>query len=449
MQLFLQANRTHHLWQPTDTVVLAVSTGVDSMALLTLFSQLPKSQRPQLVVAHVNHQLRAQSDLEEDYLRRYLAGSEIKLVVEHWPQQAHPKSGLEAAARQVRYHFFRTVMSQYQANVLATAHQQDEQVETALMAMIEGRSFTSTLGIEWRRPFASGHLIRPLLGVPKAKLRAFVNDHQIRSFEDSTNEELVTTRNRVRHQLMPLIEQENPRFVADFSQSIADQQQMTLYLRGQAQMILAEISGQVDKVVHHELPTSFLLKQDFLRQQGPVDIATGAWQNAARGLTSGPPQTHFNLDKNWQLVRRYDHYFFQRRGTSLEKIDQPLQFENKTMVTLNKRQSLNTGGWLVAVDAQQVVTMQPQHHSVHVRVKASEWPLVIRLAKKNDQLALHGGHHQQVRRILIDQKVPVEQRQSQLIVTTNTGRPLWLVGRKVAVDTDGALIELSIKLDGE
>ncbi|GAB6093474.1 tRNA(Ile)-lysidine synthase [Furfurilactobacillus curtus] len=445
----MQANRTHHLWQPEDTIVLAVSTGVDSMALLTLFRQLPKAQRPRLVVAHVNHQLRAQSDQEENYLRQYLASSDIKLVVKHWPQREHPKSGLEAAARQVRYNFFRTVMTQYQANVLATAHQQDEQVETALMAMIEGRSFTSNLAIEWRRPFANGHLIRPLLGVSKTMLRDFVRRQQIMSFEDTTNQELTATRNRVRQQLIPLIKQENPRFVADFSQSIVDQQQVTFYLRGQAQTILAEIGGQVTKVVQHELPTSFLLKQDFLRQQGPINIAAGAWQNAARGLTSGPPQTHFNLDKNWQLVRRYDNYFFQRRTQTPEKIELSLQFENKTMVTLNKRHPLSNGGWLDACDAQQVVTMQPQRHSVHVRVKASEWPLVVRLAKKTDLLTLHGGHHQQVRRILIDQKVPVEQRQAQLIVTTNTGRPLWLVGRKVAVGNDGALIELSIKLDGE
>ncbi|WP_252899098.1 ATP-binding protein [Secundilactobacillus odoratitofui] len=90
----------------TSPIVVAVSTGVDSMVLLTLLQRLPEIERTKLIVAHVNHELRAQSVAEETYLTDYCRKHQLKLVKAHWPKQIHPANGIEAAARSFRYQFF-------------------------------------------------------------------------------------------------------------------------------------------------------------------------------------------------------------------------------------------------------------------------------------------------------------------------------------------------------
>lgn len=93
-------------WTATDQVVVAVSTGVDSMTLLHLLLHLPADSRPKIIVAYVDHQLRDQSDVETSYINDYCASHQLQLEQTVWPLASHPKTGIEAAARAFRYAFF-------------------------------------------------------------------------------------------------------------------------------------------------------------------------------------------------------------------------------------------------------------------------------------------------------------------------------------------------------
>lgn len=88
-----------------DRVVVAVSTGVDSMVLLALLQELPVNIRPQIIVAHVNHRLRKQSEEEERFIREYCNAHQLKLFVYHWSLADHPQTGIEESARKMRYRF--------------------------------------------------------------------------------------------------------------------------------------------------------------------------------------------------------------------------------------------------------------------------------------------------------------------------------------------------------
>ena len=156
-----------------DKVVVAVSTGVDSMVLLDLLQHLSSKNRPQIIVAHMNHELRKQSQLEERFIRQYCKQNDLKLAVAHWPQTLHPQTGVENAARQARYHFFQEVMKDNQAKILLTAHHQNDLAETMLMKMTRGGQLSQLVGIRDRRPFASGTLIRPLLPFSKQQLKKY------------------------------------------------------------------------------------------------------------------------------------------------------------------------------------------------------------------------------------------------------------------------------------
>ena len=92
------------------------------MVLLTLLQRLPTALKPQLIVAHVNHELRTESVAEEAYLRQFCLENDLSLQVTHWPLQQHPQTGIEAAAREFRYQFFEHLMTAEKVDYLVTAH---------------------------------------------------------------------------------------------------------------------------------------------------------------------------------------------------------------------------------------------------------------------------------------------------------------------------------------
>lgn len=176
--LMLQKQFERHLqrsrfFSTQDKVVIAVSTGVDSMVLLDLLQGLPPALRPHLIVAHVNHELREQSVEEEAYIKQYCKEHGLQLALYHWPRKDHPTTGIENAARQVRYRFFTDVMKEEGAAVLVTAHHENDLAETMLMKLTRGGQLPQLLGICDQRPFASGKLVRPLLPFSKEQLISY------------------------------------------------------------------------------------------------------------------------------------------------------------------------------------------------------------------------------------------------------------------------------------
>jgi tRNA(Ile)-lysidine synthetase, N-terminal domain len=230
------------LLSPQQTVVVAVSTGVDSMVLLHLLQRLPAAERPRVVVAHVNHHLREQSQMEADYLRQYCQQQNLKLVMADWLPAAHPKSGIEAAGRQFRYHVFAKVMRENRATAVLTAHHANDQVETYLMKLARGGDISQLTGIATSRPFATGRLIRPLLTWSKDQLRNYAAEQHVVYFEDVTNQDVALTRNRIRHRVVPELMTVNPQLlkhVADY------QQQLTTLLTAKKQMVTVLLSQVV------------------------------------------------------------------------------------------------------------------------------------------------------------------------------------------------------------
>ena len=184
------------------------------MVLLDLLQHLSSKNRPQIIVAHMNHELRKQSQLEERFIRQYCKQNDLKLAVAHWPQDLHPQTGVENAARQARYQFFREVMKDNQASILLTAHHQNDLAETMLMKMARGGQLSQLVGIRDWRPFASGTLIRPLLPFSKQQLKKYALQHHLKWYEDKTNKDLNIQRNRFRHAIIPMLEEENPQLLS-------------------------------------------------------------------------------------------------------------------------------------------------------------------------------------------------------------------------------------------
>jgi tRNA(Ile)-lysidine synthase len=185
------------------------SGGVDSTVLLHLLQRWCESHAnaPPLSAIHVNHALQAESDEWQVHCEWVCRLLQVPLVCLRADVRAGSR-GLEAAARDARYHLFRT---QLQADeVLFLAHHADDQVETFFLRLLRGAGVQGLAGIPEGRPLGCGRLVRPLLQLPRHSLEDYANSHELRCVEDPSNSDTAQDRNFLRMQVLPLLAQRWP-----------------------------------------------------------------------------------------------------------------------------------------------------------------------------------------------------------------------------------------------
>jgi tRNA(Ile)-lysidine synthase len=203
-------------------IVVAVSGGVDSTALLLLLSPL-RSERAaglDLVVAHFDHQLRGSREAAAD--KAYVEQLSSRLAVpavfggsDVREQARELGQSIEESARNLRYEFLRSVADAEGASMVAVGHTADDQVETVLHHIIRGAGIEGLVGMKPRRewPFGDGpQLIRPLLYISRRDTERYCRELKVQPREDPTNVELAATRNRIRHTVLPVMREINPSF---------------------------------------------------------------------------------------------------------------------------------------------------------------------------------------------------------------------------------------------
>ena len=208
-RLLLKTIRKQQLIKAGDRLAVAVSGGADSVALLLLLLELRGDLGIVLSAAHVNYKLRGrESDEDERFV--------IELAQHHGLElhaRAAPlipiNSGIEAAARKLRYDFFRELVREGRVSKVATAHTLDDQAETILLRILRGTGIRGLSGIHPRLVF-EGHdeVVRPSLDFRRADLEAFLRNRSQQWREDSSNRDLAYLRNRVRHRLLPLLKED-------------------------------------------------------------------------------------------------------------------------------------------------------------------------------------------------------------------------------------------------
>ena len=187
---------------PGDLGLVAVSGGADSMALLLALHELGL----RLVVAHLDHGLRTESPQDAEFVQELAARLGLPCIVERRPVHKQPKQSPEAAARDVRHAFLREVAERESAQAIFLAHTADDQVETFLLRLIRG---AGVAGLSGMRP-KDGPLCRPLLGLWRADVEGYLRKRGQDWRKDASNRDPAFLRNRVRHELLPLLESLNP-----------------------------------------------------------------------------------------------------------------------------------------------------------------------------------------------------------------------------------------------
>lgn len=219
-QFLLKHLRANELLRAGDHLGVAVSGGADSVALLMLLLELRSDLGVVLSVAHFNHKLRGtESDEDEQFVRELALRHDLPFVSESGDVKGHAaekKLSLETAARELRYAFFHRAMITAPLDKIATAHTLDDQAETVVLKLVRGAGTRGLAGIYPRvsaQALTSGErwIVRPLLAGRRREIEGYLRDREQVWREDSSNLELRHTRNRIRHEILPRLEQLNPR----------------------------------------------------------------------------------------------------------------------------------------------------------------------------------------------------------------------------------------------
>jgi tRNA(Ile)-lysidine synthase len=220
---FLEQLTKRRLVQRGDKVLLAVSGGPDSMALLSLFCSVQPFLQCSLALAHCNFQLRdSESDSDEAFVQEQATARNLPCFVERFETRnvaATWKKSLEESARLLRYAFFERLMQEHGFHKVATGHHVNDNAETILFNLVRGTSLLGLRGIRAQH----GTIIRPMLLLHKHAITTYLHEQQIPYRVDSSNEGTEYDRNFIRHRLIPLIEERFPRKLLPSLQRLSEQ----------------------------------------------------------------------------------------------------------------------------------------------------------------------------------------------------------------------------------
>ena len=215
--IVLETIKKYNLIQNGDRIVLGVSGGPDSIAMLNILNDIRNDERIELtfdiVVAHINHMIREEALEDERYVKEYCDEKGIEFYSTSIDVQKlanNKKIGTEEAGRMVRYEFFDEVLEKTNSNKIAIAHNKNDKAETIIMNLMRGSGITGLKGIEEKR----GKYIRPLIECDRDEIEKYCEEEQLNPRIDKTNFENDYTRNKIRNVVIPYVKQEfNPNII--------------------------------------------------------------------------------------------------------------------------------------------------------------------------------------------------------------------------------------------
>ncbi|HAR6092258.1 TPA: tRNA lysidine(34) synthetase TilS [Staphylococcus pseudintermedius] len=395
-------------WKATDHIVVAVSTGIDSMVLLHQLLYDETLTYRQLTCLHVHHGLREASEQEATFIQHYCEQHDIPFYMKRLDLSDVVAEGrsIQNDAREMRYQWFDTMMHQLDADGLLTAHHEDDQVETVFYRLFTGKSTRSSLGMSTIEARNGYRLYRPLLNTSKHVIRAYQQQHDVPYFEDTSNASNTYVRNDIRNRILPQID-ENAQLKS----------QQLLKLKAWYDEAFMLMQHEVDNFIERFVTTnahSFtvsryafnaltyhvkILTLDTLLHQfeDTVTISERAYADWLQKLAGSVAQTQLMHTNQWHADIVYD----------------------KLVIMAPMQKSLDT----YTIQVTEAGTYRFGCYDVQI-TDMTDLPgskLCIRSRQTGDRIARHDGHHKKVSRLMIDAKVPAYLRAQIPIIETTHG----------------------------
>lgn len=334
LQDFTHFVRKRKLVSLNQSVLLAVSGGVDSLVMLDLFAQLRKNWKLQLSVAHINHQLRGkESDEDEQFVKDTAKRYGIPFYCECVKTKDVAKStkgNLQAVARDIRYSFFDNLRKELNADAVATAHTANDNAETLLLNLFRGTGIEGLSGISTKR--SDAFVIRPLLFATRNDIALYAKKNNIQWREDSSNTKEIYTRNTIRRQILPAIQKLNPSIIETLNreaETFCDVQNYfdDVLLKNWNKVVRLhnnDISIHVKPLQHQHI---FIQKLLLHKIFGKINCDPSFTHiHSVLALCAQQKGTQIQLNKQWRVERTaltIDFYREQTGNQRIEKLTKP------------------------------------------------------------------------------------------------------------------------------
>ena len=401
-----------------DTIVVGVSGGPDSMALLYILNEFKNKMDLNIICAHVNHNKRKESEQEKIDLENYCKKNNITfeyIKVTNWGDD-----NFHNEARSVRYNFFEELVYNYGAKYLMTAHQGDDLIETILMRIVRGSTLKGYSGFSRIVDKGDYKIIRPLITVTKDEILKFDEKNGIQYAIDESNNEDHYTRNRYRHTVLPFLKQEEPnihkKFLkfsetllknSNYIDSVANKEFNKVFQNGNLDI---DKFKSLDPVIQTKIIYNILEKiygDDLLIVgNAHVDLIFGL-------ISSNKSNSVVHLPNNVIVVKSYNELTFSYDD------DVNDQYE----IQIDEIVNLPNGKIIEKVDE----TNDTSNYTIKLNSKEVTLPLYVRNRRDGDKIKLKGlNAYKKVSEIFINEKIKTSDRNSWPVVLDSKEEIVWL-----------------------
>ena len=434
------------LWNKEDKIAIALSGGVDSIVLFHLLVTEYKDSYKQLVVFHINHGLRKESHEEAEFVERFVKDFDVKFYKEELNMsdlERDSHTSEEMLARELRYQAFNKMAKLEGVTKLLTAHHKNDQVENILMRLLTGRSIDHSLAICEEIEMAGLTIYRPLLNSLKAELEEYAKEKNLHYYVDATNFDTDYTRNNIRHNIVPLLNDinsgsfDNLINFANYYQNINNNLKKAI-LSNKDNYIFSrdedKISLVKDKFLElNEEEMYFLLKDLITDELGVFDIKQKAIFDVVSSLKKNSGNKSYDLKNNLKIISQYETLY-------IHKIEKKC-YNDKIEIIIDKIcensvYEFYQNKFIISTDAK----------DSEIGFNKSELPLLVTIKKEGDRVR-RGEINKKLSRIFIDEKVPKELRDTLPVLRNNKGEVLGVLGIGTKVNKN-KIYDYYIKMKG-
>ena len=429
--------REHHMIQPGEIVLVGVSGGVDSLSLLYCLHELRHEFNCSLHVAHLDHGIRPDSAADAEFVCKHANQLNLAISVERvdvWQMMRHQKLSVETAARNARFNFYEGVSEQIGATKVALGHNRGDQSETVLMRLLRG---AGSIGLRGMLPVRDGKFIRPFLNFSREEIEAFAAELGLQPRRDSTNYEPNNLRNRIRLELIPLLEQSyNPNLQNTVNQTAELLRVESDYLEGIARDAFQACREKPDVTDVVVLNRHTFLRYHLAVRQRILRCAIGEISGNMRRfyfnhfaamlklIEGESPNASLNLPGNLRLQRAYNQLIFHK------SVYAPNEFEYEVAVPGSTDLPLLKARMIATVGASQPAKFPDGKFRAVFDFFQS--PLKLRNRRAGDRFQPFGMQgNKKVKDFLIDSKVPRRERDRVPILVSGE-EIAWVVGHRTS-----------------
>ena len=405
-----------------DVVVVGVSGGPDSMALLYILNEFKNKIGFKIVCAHVNHNKRVESEQEKRNLEKYC--NENNIIFEYIKIESWGDDNFHNEARSVRYSFFEELVQKYSAKYLMTAHQGDDLIETILMRIVRGSTLKGYSGFNKIVDRGDYKIVRPLITVTKDEILDFNKKNNIWYAIDSSNNEDHYTRNRYRHVVLPFLKNEDKNVHKKFLKFSETLLENNSYIDAEAKKVFNKVFqdgllyidrfNQLEHVIQTKIIYSILEKiygDDLLIiGDAHVDLIFDL-------INSNKSNSIVHLPNNVIVIKAYNELTFNydedEYGSYEIEINELVNLPNGKII--EKIEDIN----------------DKSNYTIRLNSKELYMPLYVRNRKDGDKIQIKNMNgHRKVSDIFIDEKIKATDRKMWPIVLDSKDNIVWIPGIK-------------------